>query len=262
MEAKAGPRGVPNGTDRARESSQNRPGNGFLRRDATMSTTCPHCQQIFRVRRRGVLELSRLSMLCLRSISLREARSSPFGWSLTGNVSHWYQAILRNKKRIELLVLRKTNALVSLLRSQVTRRAIASVPIQYTNKKKILLIKEDTPLPSTVSMESEVFLPGWRVVRNLDRQALTRRVEEAHWNFSYLAGEIRATVFWHQGLGALRRATKCVLATQEQQDFKFNSLEITTVASKRFLGIPRMSVTAHSRHIQQGVGLAPRKTYS
>ena len=110
-----------------------------------------------------------------------------------------------------------------------------------------------------LSIDSEAFLPGWRVVKDLDRQALTREVESANWNLFYLAGEMRATVFGREGLGALRRAVKCVLAKQEGQ--KFNSLEITKIVSKRFLGIPFMSVAAHSRHIQQGVGLVPAKNF-
>ncbi len=125
------------------------------------------------------------------------------------------------------------------------------------NRSRTVFIREDTPLPTTLAIESEAFLPGWRVVKNLDRQALTREVEGAHWNFFYLAGEMRATVFGREGLGALRRAVKCVLAKQEGQ--KFNSLELTKIVSKRFLGIPFMSVAAHSRHIQQGVGLVPAK---
>jgi hypothetical protein len=52
---------------------------------------------------------------------------------------------------------------------------------------------------------------------------------------------------------------KCVLAKQEGQ--KFNSLEITKIVSKRFLGIPFMSAAAHSHHIQQGVGLVPAKDF-
>ena len=126
-----------------------------------------------------------------------------------------------------------------------------------TNRTGTVFIREDTRLPTTLSIESEAFLPGWRVVKNLDRQALTREVEGANWNFFYLAGEMRATVFGREGLGALRRAVKCVLAKQEGQ--KFNSLEITKIVSKRFLGIPFMSVTAHFRHIQQGIGLVPAK---
>ena len=125
------------------------------------------------------------------------------------------------------------------------------------NRSRTIFIREDTRLPTTLSVESEAFLPGWRAVKNLDRQALTREVEGANWNFFYLAGEMRATVFGREGLGALRRAVKCVLAKQEGQ--KFNSLELTKIVSKRFLGIPFMSVVAHSRHIQQGVGLVPAK---
>lgn len=123
------------------------------------------------------------------------------------------------------------------------------------NRTSTVFIREDTPLPTTLSMESEAFLPGWRVVKNLDHQALTREVEGANWNFFYLAGETRATVFGRDGLGALRRAVKYVLRKQEGQEF--NSLGITKVASKRFLGIPFTSVMAHSWHIHQGIGLVP-----
>jgi hypothetical protein len=122
---------------------------------------------------------------------------------------------------------------------------------------KTIFIKEDTPLPATLSIESESFLPGWRVVGNLDRYALARKIESANWNFFYLAGELRATVLGRDRPGTLRRAVKCVLAKQEGQNF--NSLEITKAVPKRFLGIPFMSVTAHSRHIQESISLVPAK---
>src|SRR6266853_4353537 len=121
------------------------------------------------------------------------------------------------------------------------------------NRTRTVFFREDTQLPATLAIESEAFLPGWRVVKNLDRQAVTREVEGANWNFFYLAGGTRATVLGRDRSGSLRRAVKCVLAKQAGQ--KFNSLEITQVVSKRFLGIPFMSLTAHSRHIQQGIGL-------
>src|SRR5712691_13539611 len=114
-----------------------------------------------------------------------------------------------------------------------------------------ILIKERTLLPAGLAVESEVFLPGWRVVKNLDRSALARNIEGANWNFFYLAGEIRTTVLGRDRPGTLRRAVRRVLAKQEGQ--KFNSLEITRVVSKRFLGIPFMSVAANSRHIQQSI---------
>ena len=86
--------------------------------------------------------------------------------------------------------------------------------------------------------------------------ALAQNIEGANWNFFYLAGEMRATVLGRDRSGTLRKAVKRVLAKQEKQ---FNSLEITRVVSKRFLGIPFMSVVAHTRHIQQGICLVPAK---
>ena len=127
-----------------------------------------------------------------------------------------------------------------------------------TNMSGTTLIRENTLLPAGLTIESEVFLPGWRVVKNLDGSALARNVESANWNFFYLAGESRAIVFGRDRSGTLRKAVKRILAKQEKQ---FNSLEITKVVSKRFLGIPFMSVTAHSRHIQQSIGLVSAKDF-
>ncbi len=121
-----------------------------------------------------------------------------------------------------------------------------------------IFIRENTLLPAGLSIESEVFLPSWKVVKNLDGSALARNIEGANWNFFYLAGEIRSTALGRDRSGTLRRAVKRALAKQEKQ---FNSLEITKVVSKRFLGIPFMSVAAHSRHVQQGICLAPAKDF-
>ena len=128
-----------------------------------------------------------------------------------------------------------------------------------TNSAGTILIREDTRLPANLSIESETFLPGWRVVKNLDRSTLARSIEGANWSFFYLAGEIRATVLGRDQPATLRRAVKRVLAKQEGQ--KFNSLEITKAVSNRFLGIPFISITAHSRHIQQGIGLVPAEDF-
>jgi hypothetical protein len=123
------------------------------------------------------------------------------------------------------------------------------------NTSRAILIRENTLLPAGLAVEGEVFLPDWRIVKNLDQYTLARDIEGANWNFFYLAGEIRAAVLGRDRSGTLRRAVKRVLAKHQEQ--KFNSLEITNVVSKRFLGIPFISVTAHSRHIQQGIRLVP-----
>jgi hypothetical protein len=127
-----------------------------------------------------------------------------------------------------------------------------------TNMSGTVLVRENTLLPAGLAIQSEVFLPGWRVVKNLDSSALAQNIEGANWNFFYLAGEIRATALGRDRSGTSRKAVKRVLAKQEKQ---FNSLEITKVVSKRFLGIPFMSVTAHTRHIQQAICLVPAKDF-
>ena len=97
------------------------------------------------------------------------------------------------------MLLRQRKALASLFsRSRPAARKIARVQTLDINRESIILIREDAPLPSTVSIESETFLPGWRIVKNLDRQALNREVVGANLKFSYLAGEIRATVLWRK----------------------------------------------------------------
>ena len=124
------------------------------------------------------------------------------------------------------------------------------------NMPGTILIKENTLLPEGVAVESETLLPGWRVVRNLDGCGLRRKIEEAKWNFFYLVGVIRATVLGRNRPATLRRAVKRILAKQQSE---FNSLEIAEVISKRFLGIPFVSVAAHSRHIQQDICLVPSR---
>jgi hypothetical protein len=127
-----------------------------------------------------------------------------------------------------------------------------------TNMSGTILIRENTLLPAGLAIKSDVFLPGWRAVRNLDGYGLGRKIEEANWNYFCLAGEIRITVLGRNSWKSLRRAVKRVLAKQEKQ---FNSLEITKVVLKRFLGIPFVSVAAHTRHIQQGICLVPAKDF-
>ena len=128
-----------------------------------------------------------------------------------------------------------------------------------TNMSGTILIRDNMLLPAGLAIESEVFLPGWKSVKNFDGYELGRKIEEVKWNFFYLAGEIRATVLGRDTSGTLRKAVKQVLAKRVDQ--RFNSLQITKVASKRILGIPFMKVTAHSRHIQESIFLVPAKDF-
>jgi hypothetical protein len=122
-----------------------------------------------------------------------------------------------------------------------------------TIKTGTILIKDGTFLPDALQFESEPCATGWRLVKDLDGYGLDRKSHEAGWTFFCLAGEIKATVFGFEGQETVRRAVKGILAKLKSE--KFNSLEITRVASKRFLGVPYASVSARSRHIQESMFL-------
>jgi hypothetical protein len=125
--------------------------------------------------------------------------------------------------------------------------------MRETIKVGTVLIKEGTLFPETIVCENEPYSPGWRSVTGLDGYAMDRRIHEAGWTFFYLAGESRATVFGCEGQKTVRRAIKLILSGLKFE--KFNSLEITCVAFKHFLGVPYVTVSFHPRNIQEGLFL-------
>jgi hypothetical protein len=125
-----------------------------------------------------------------------------------------------------------------------------------TIKTGTILIKEGTLLPESLRFESEPCAPGWRLVQNLDGYGLGQKIHEAGWTFSWRAGEIGATVFGLDEQKTLSRAVEQILANLESAEF--NSLEIMRVASeasKRFLGVRYVTVSAQSRDIQESAPL-------
>jgi len=113
-----------------------------------------------------------------------------------------------------------------------------------------ILIEEGTLLPDSVLLDSESYSSGWAAVMNRN-STLDNEIKEGGWTFFFMAGEIKSTVFGfnrQKNLGAaLRRLIASVKLT------KCNSFEITQVVSKSFLSVPYVSITAHSRHLQQGL---------
>jgi len=128
-----------------------------------------------------------------------------------------------------------------------------------TIKTGTILIKDGTFLPDALRFESEPCATGWRLIKNLDGSGLGRKVPEAGWTFFWLAGEIKATIFGSDVQKTVRRAVKRILANLKPG--KFNSLEITHVARKRFLGVRYVTVSAQSRHIQENAFLLQVKDH-
>ena len=120
-------------------------------------------------------------------------------------------------------------------------------------KAGTILIEEGSLLPESLRFESEPYPNGWRLVKNLNGYELDQKTTTAGWNFFYMAVEIKATVFGFDEEKGLRRAVNRLLTNLKSG--KFNCLEITQVAAKRFLGLPYVTVSAHPRHIQESVVL-------
>ena len=128
-----------------------------------------------------------------------------------------------------------------------------------TDKIKMgtILIEGGALLPDSLRFESEPYSKGWRLVKNLDGYGLDRKIRQAGWTLFYMAAEMKASVFGFGGEKALRRAVNRVLAKLKSETS--NCLAITQVAAKRFLGLPYVTVSAHSRHIQESMFLCHDK---
>ncbi len=116
-----------------------------------------------------------------------------------------------------------------------------------------ILIKEGTLLPEGLQLESDPYLKGWRLVKNLGSSGMDRKLCAAGWTFFYMAGEVNAMAFGSDSEKTTRRAVKEVLANMKSD--RFNGLEISRVAAKSFLWLPYVTVAGHARHIQESIYL-------
>ena len=124
----------------------------------------------------------------------------------------------------------------------------------YTINRGTILITEGASLPESLLLESEPYAYGWRLVKNLDSNGLDQIISRAGWNFFYIAGVIETKAFGSDEKKTTRKAIKRVIANLKSKNF--NCLEITRVAAKRSLGLLYVSVSAQSRHIQEGQALS------
>lgn len=118
-------------------------------------------------------------------------------------------------------------------------------------KSGTMLIAEGAILPEALKLETEPYAYGWRQVKNFDSHGFTQMVSQAGWNLFYIAGAIETSAFGSDEKKTTRKAIKQVIAKLSSKSF--NCLEITKVVVKRSLGLPSVSVSAHSRHIQKSM---------
>lgn len=136
---------------------------------------------------------------------------------------------------------------------EMSNKTAGENTMEGTIKSGALLIAEGAVLPDSLRLETEPYAYGWRLVKNVDGNRFDQIVNQAGWNYFYIAGAIETNVFGSDERKTTRKAIKQVLAKLSSKNF--NCLEITQVAAKRSLGLPYVSVSAHSRHIQKSMML-------
>ncbi|MGC2198370.1 MAG: hypothetical protein WA628_27110 [Terriglobales bacterium] len=113
------------------------------------------------------------------------------------------------------------------------------------------ILMQDRPLMSQrLGLEPDAYARNWSVVRAVNGFSLDRKVRAAGWNSFFMAGTVTASAFGSIKEGSVRSAMRRIFSQVRREDF--NCLEVTGIAARHFLGIPYVTVSAHSRHIQQG----------
>jgi hypothetical protein len=112
------------------------------------------------------------------------------------------------------------------------------------------ILIDDWPLMIKLrAFETEPYSGDWRLAKDLDGFALDRKIRASGWNFFFMAAEVKAMFFGALAAKKVQNALKRILGKVKQQHF--NSLEVTGIVAKRFLGVPYAIVSAHARHVQE-----------
>lgn len=113
-----------------------------------------------------------------------------------------------------------------------------------------ILVEDGAHLPKSLRLQSEPSSNGWAAVKDA-RSTYEKKIQEEGWTFFFMAGEIKATVFGFDRQKALGAALKRLFTDVRSR--RCNSIEIMRVTRKSFLRVPYVSVSAHARHLQEGM---------
>jgi hypothetical protein len=121
-----------------------------------------------------------------------------------------------------------------------------------------VLMKAWPSMAGLLGLEGESCSGNWSMVNALDSFALDRKIHAAGWNFFFMAAEVKVMFFGTLGAKKVHNALQRLLGKVKQQHF--NGLEVTAIVARRFLGVPYVTVSAHSRHVQQSCYLDGAET--
>jgi hypothetical protein len=121
-----------------------------------------------------------------------------------------------------------------------------------------ILVKEWPGMPPLAGFENEPGLGDWSMVKVPYAFTLERKIQAAGWNFFFMAAEVKTMFFGSLTAAKARSALKRILAKVEPEHF--NGLEVTAIVARHFLGVPYVTVSAHSRNMQHSCNLDSAET--
>ena len=111
-----------------------------------------------------------------------------------------------------------------------------------------VLIQTGTHLPRSLVLTRTALLSGWSLAGN-SRSAFEREMREAGWTLFFMAGIIQITAFGLNERNTLSAALNRLAGRVKSQSC--NSFEIAHITRESFLGVCRVSISAHARHLQK-----------
>jgi hypothetical protein len=111
-----------------------------------------------------------------------------------------------------------------------------------------VLIRENSIPADALGLKTEPYSGIWNILSARDGDAIDSQIHVAGWNFFFFASKVSVMFLGKVGATKIRNALKRIM--EKVAPHNFNCIEVTGIAAKHFLGVPYVSVSAHSRHIQ------------
>jgi hypothetical protein len=103
--------------------------------------------------------------------------------------------------------------------------------------------------PVLFDLQSEPYSGQWSLVEGLDGFALDRKIRAAGANFFFIASQVKAMFLGAPRAEKIKNALTRILGKVSERHY--NSLEVTGIVSKHFLGLHYVVISAHPRHLQR-----------
>jgi len=113
-----------------------------------------------------------------------------------------------------------------------------------------ILMRQWPGMAQLSQLEAEPCSGNWSMMNTMDGVSFDRKIHAAGWNFFFMAAEVKVIFLGVPGTTKIQNALQRILAKVKPQHF--NGLEVTGIVASHFLGVPYVTVSAHSRHMQQG----------